>query len=123
MSRAFFGMTSVALVSPVMPVQTALRAYFRRDRMHETVRRLGKRLREVKAQEEQSRRRAAYDAALVERDKLAAELAEGLSAACRETGRSRRASRRLHAGCRLGSLSTSPKLIPEEWQPPGFGIV
>src|SRR6478735_11209725 len=29
-------------------------AYFRRDRMHEAVRRLGKRLREVKAQEEQS---------------------------------------------------------------------
>src|SRR6202022_567343 len=28
-----------------------------------------------------------------------------------------RASRRLHAGCRLGSLRTSPKLIPEEWQP------
>src|SRR5439155_23318703 len=34
-----------------------------------------------------------------------------------------RASRRLHAGCRLGSLRTSPKLIPEEWPPPGFGIV
>jgi hypothetical protein len=34
------------------PVQTALRAYFRRDRIHEAVRRLGKRLREVKAQEE-----------------------------------------------------------------------
>jgi hypothetical protein len=29
----------------------------------------------------------------------------------------------LHAGCRLGSLRTSPKLIPEEWHPPGFGIV
>ena len=27
------------------------------------------------------------------------------------------------AGCRLGSLSASPKLIPEEWQPPGFDIV
>jgi hypothetical protein len=27
------------------------------------------------------------------------------------------------AGCRLVSLRTSPKLIPEEWQPPGFGIV
>jgi hypothetical protein len=40
------------------------------------VRRLGERLREVKAQEEQARRRAAYDAALAERDKLAAELAE-----------------------------------------------
>ena len=36
----------------------------------------GERLREVKAQEEQARRRAAHDAALVERDKLAAELAE-----------------------------------------------
>src|ERR1700704_1996247 len=34
-----------------------------------------------------------------------------------------RASRRLHAGCRLGRIRTSPKLIPEEWPPPGFGIV
>jgi len=44
--------------------------------MQEAVRRLRERLREVKAQEEQARRRAAYDAALTERDKLAAELAE-----------------------------------------------
>ena len=51
-------------------------ACFERDRMHEAVRRLGARLREVKAEEEQARRRAVYDAALVERDKLAAELAE-----------------------------------------------
>jgi chromosome segregation ATPase len=51
-------------------------AAFRRDRMQEAVRRLGERLREVKAKEEQARRRAAYDAALAERDKLAAELAE-----------------------------------------------
>jgi len=33
------------------------------------------------------------------------------------------ASRRLHAGCRLGSLSASPKLIPEEGSAPGFDIV
>src|SRR5256714_14634027 len=33
-----------------------------------------------------------------------------------------RASRRLHAGSRLGSLRTSPQLIPEEWPPPGFGL-
>ena len=51
-------------------------AAFRRDRMQEAVRRLGERLREVKAQEEEARRRSAYDAALVERDKLAAELTE-----------------------------------------------
>jgi len=51
-------------------------AWFTRDRMQEAVRRLGERLRDVKAEEEQARRRAAYDAALVERDKLAAELAE-----------------------------------------------
>src|SRR6267143_5316527 len=29
-----------------------------------------------------------------------------------------RASRRLHAGCRLGRLRASPKLIPEEGSPP-----
>src|SRR5262249_54147423 len=51
-------------------------AGFKRDRMQEAVRRIGERLREVKAQEEQERRRSAYDAALAERDKLAAELAE-----------------------------------------------
>jgi chromosome segregation ATPase len=51
-------------------------ASFRRDRMQEAVRRLGERLREVKAQEEQARRQVLYDAALVERDKLAGELAE-----------------------------------------------
>ena len=33
-----------------------------------------------------------------------------------------RASRRLHAGCRLGSLRTSPKLIPEAGSAPGFDI-
>src|SRR6202023_2773095 len=33
------------------------------------------------------------------------------------------ASRRLHAGCRLGSLSASPKLIPGDGSAPGFGIV
>ena len=30
---------------------------------------------------------------------------------------------RLHAGCRLGSLSASPKLIPEDGSAPGFDIV
>src|SRR5262249_9666074 len=59
-------------------VATARRAFddakFRADRLEEAVRRLGERLCKVKAQEEQSRRRAAYDAARVERDKLAAEL-------------------------------------------------
>jgi chromosome segregation ATPase len=50
-------------------------ATFLRDRLREGVRQLGERLRKVKAQEEQARRRAAYDAALVERDKLAKELA------------------------------------------------
>ena len=44
--------------------------------MHEAVRRLGARLREVKAQEEQARRRAAHNVAVAERDKLATELAE-----------------------------------------------
>src|SRR5947208_11304812 len=33
------------------------------------------------------------------------------------------ASRRLHAGCRLGSLSASPKLVPEDGSAPGFDIV
>jgi len=32
------------------------------------------------------------------------------------------ASRRLHARCCLGSLRTSPKLIPEEGSPPGSDI-
>jgi len=48
---------------------------FKHDRMKEAVRRLGERLREVKAQEEPARRRAAYEAALTERDELALELA------------------------------------------------
>lgn len=50
-------------------------AAFRRDRMQVAAQRLGERLREVRRQEDQARRRAAYDAALVERDALAAELA------------------------------------------------
>ena len=49
---------------------------FAPDSLREGVRRLGERLREVKEEEEQARRRAAYDITLVERDKLAAELAE-----------------------------------------------
>ena len=32
-------------------------------------------------------------------------------------------SRSTAAGCRLGSLSASPKLIPEEGSAPGFDIV
>jgi len=32
------------------------------------------------------------------------------------------ASRRLHAGCRSGSIMTSPELIPEVGSTPGFGI-
>ena len=51
-------------------------ATFHRDRLNEAVRRLGERRRELKTEEERARRRAAYDAALTERDKLAAELAE-----------------------------------------------
>jgi hypothetical protein len=43
--------------------------------MQEAVRRLGERLSEVRRQEEQARRRADYDAAVSERDALAAELA------------------------------------------------
>lgn len=50
-------------------------ASFQRDRLLEAVRRLGERLRELKWQEEQSRRQLAYDAALIERDKLAEEVA------------------------------------------------
>ena len=34
-----------------------------------------------------------------------------------------RASRRLHAGRRSGSLQVSPELVPEEWAPPGFDVV
>src|SRR5437016_1609618 len=49
-------------------------AAFRRDRMREAVRCLGERRGQLKRQEEQARLRATYDAALVERDKLAAEL-------------------------------------------------
>ena len=33
-----------------------------------------------------------------------------------------RASRRLHAGCRSGSIRASPELIPEEGSPPGSDI-
>ena len=32
-------------------------------------------------------------------------------------------SRRLHAGCRSGSISASPKLIPEDGSAPGFDII
>ena len=51
-------------------------AAFRRDRLEEAVPRLGERLAELKHQAEQARRRVAYDEAAVERDALAAELAE-----------------------------------------------
>src|SRR6516164_3083493 len=33
-----------------------------------------------------------------------------------------RASRRLHAGCRSGSIRASPELFPEEGSPPGSDI-
>jgi len=51
-------------------------AAFRRDRMQTAVIKLGERLRELKAQEEDQRRWAAYERARAERDKLAAELKE-----------------------------------------------
>src|SRR5207245_1992467 len=51
-------------------------AAFLRDRLGEAVRRLGERLRELRWQEDQARRRAAYEAARAERDELAKELAE-----------------------------------------------
>lgn len=50
-------------------------AAFRRDRLQVAVSRLGVRLREVRAQEDNRRRQLAYDKARVVRDGLAAELA------------------------------------------------
>jgi hypothetical protein len=49
-------------------------AAFRRDRLQVAAKRLGERLREVRADEEDQRRRIAYMKAKAERDKLAAEL-------------------------------------------------
>jgi hypothetical protein len=51
-------------------------AAFRRDRLLTAVTRLRERLEEVKAEEEDQRRRHAYDQVKAERDKLAAELAD-----------------------------------------------
>lgn len=51
-------------------------AAFRRDRMQVAVIKLGERLRELKAQEEDQRRWLAYEKAKAERDELAAELKE-----------------------------------------------
>lgn len=51
-------------------------AAFRRDRLEVAVTKLGERLRELRAQEEDSRRWSAYEKAKAERDKLAAELKE-----------------------------------------------
>jgi hypothetical protein len=51
-------------------------AAFRRDRMQTAVTKLGERLRELKAQEENRRRWLAYERAKAERDMLAAELRE-----------------------------------------------
>ena len=51
-------------------------AAFRRDRLQAAVTRLQERLNELRAQEEDARRWAAYRKAEAERDKLAAELAE-----------------------------------------------
>ena len=61
-------------------VATARRAMedgaFRRERMQVAVTKLGERLRELKAQEEDQRRWVAYEKAKAERDRLAAELKE-----------------------------------------------
>ncbi len=51
-------------------------AMFRRDRMQMAVTKLGERLRELKAEEEDHRRWLAYEMAKAARDKLAAELKE-----------------------------------------------
>jgi hypothetical protein len=51
-------------------------AAFRRDRLQVAVTRLGVRLRELKALEENDRRRANYQQVKIKRDKLAAELAD-----------------------------------------------
>jgi hypothetical protein len=51
-------------------------AAFRRDRLQAAVTRLGERLEQLKDQEENARRQAAYDKARIERDQLAAELTE-----------------------------------------------
>lgn len=51
-------------------------AAFRRDRMQMAVTRLGERLRELRAQEEDQRRRVIYEKVKAVRDKLAAELKE-----------------------------------------------
>jgi hypothetical protein len=51
-------------------------AVFRRDRLQEAVRRLGQRQKELRRQEHQSQLRSDYDAAVADRDVLAAELAE-----------------------------------------------
>jgi hypothetical protein len=50
-------------------------ASFRRDRLLEATRRLAYRLRELREEEEQGRRQAAYDQAKAETDSLAEELA------------------------------------------------
>jgi len=49
---------------------------FKRDRLQAAVTRLGERLEQLKDQEENARRQAAYDKARVVRDQLAAELAD-----------------------------------------------
>ena len=49
-------------------------AAFRRDRLHEALRRLEERLREVKHEEEQHRRQVQYDEVVSRRDALAEEL-------------------------------------------------
>src|SRR5262249_953069 len=68
--------TPAYLRRPAAVALVGKRAKVERDRMQEAVRRLGQRLREVKGEEEQARRRAADDATLVERAKLAKELAD-----------------------------------------------
>jgi hypothetical protein len=51
-------------------------AAFPRDRLHEAVRRLGQRHKDLRPQEHQAQLRADFDAAIAKRDALADELAE-----------------------------------------------
>jgi hypothetical protein len=68
-------------LDPTVPDVTAARrgmddAAFRRDRLQVATTRLRERLSEVRAQEEDDRRRARYEKVKAERDRLAAELAD-----------------------------------------------
>ena len=63
-------------------------AAFRRDRLQTAVVRLRERRDELREQEEDERRRVAYDKAKTERDKLAAELADTYPAIARQLSES-----------------------------------